>query len=141
MFSGNVQNVIVSGEKLDTYNYMKHFTPERLHKHLMNADFLVTTYIPLQKLCFVYIVYVAYTKLLNSKSMTGNEYRSLQVQMHFFSKEIVIFWFMLRWSGPINDKSPLIHVIAWRRTGDKPLTEPMMTLFTDAYKRFPVSML
>ena len=32
-------------------------------------------------------------------------------------------------SGPVNNNS----VIAWRRTGDKPLSEPMMVYFTDAY--------
>ena len=28
----------------------------------------------------------------------------------------------------------------WRRLGDKPLSEPVMTLFTDAYMRLSVSM-
>ena len=35
--------------------------------------------------------------------------------------------------GPIDNKSALVHVTAWRRSGDKPLTEPMMVWFTDAY--------
>ena len=35
--------------------------------------------------------------------------------------------------GPINNKSALVQVMAWRRTGDKPLPEAMMTQFTDAY--------
>ena len=37
--------------------------------------------------------------------------------------------------SPIDNKSELVHVIAWRRTGDKQLTEPMMTQFTDIYMR------
>ena len=37
--------------------------------------------------------------------------------------------------GPINNKPPLVMVMAWRRPGDKPLPEPMLTKFTDAYMR------
>ena len=37
--------------------------------------------------------------------------------------------------GLINSKSALVQVMAWRRTGNKPLPEPMLTLFTDAYMR------
>ena len=35
--------------------------------------------------------------------------------------------------SPIDNKPPLVQVMAWRRIGDKPLPEPMMTLFTGAY--------
>ena len=34
---------------------------------------------------------------------------------------------------PIDNKSSLVQVMAWRRKGDKPLHEPMMTQFNDAY--------
>ena len=37
--------------------------------------------------------------------------------------------------GPIDNKRALVQVMAWRRTGDKPLPEPMLTQFTDAYMR------
>ena len=30
-------------------------------------------------------------------------------------------------NGPIDNKSALVQVMAWRRTGDKPLPEPMLT--------------
>ena len=36
-------------------------------------------------------------------------------------------------NGQINDNAALGQVMAWRRTGDKPLPEPMLTQFTDAY--------
>ena len=36
---------------------------------------------------------------------------------------------------PIDNKAALVHVMVWRRLGDKPLPEPMMTKFTDAYMR------
>ena len=34
---------------------------------------------------------------------------------------------------PIDNKPVLVQVMAWRRTGDNPLSEPMMTRFNDAY--------
>ena len=34
---------------------------------------------------------------------------------------------------PIDNKPALVQVMAWRRTDDKPLPEPMITQFTDAY--------
>ena len=34
--------------------------------------------------------------------------------------------------GPIDDKPAMVQVMTWRRTGDKPLSEPMMSQFTDA---------
>ena len=35
--------------------------------------------------------------------------------------------------SPIDNKAALVQVMACPRTGDKPLPEPMMTQFTDAY--------
>ena len=42
--------------------------------------------------------------------------------------------------GPIDNKSSLFQVMAWRRTGDKSLPEPTTTHFNDAYMRRPASM-
>ena len=36
-------------------------------------------------------------------------------------------------NGPIDNKSALFQVMAWRRTGTKPLPEPMLTQFSYAY--------
>ena len=36
---------------------------------------------------------------------------------------------------PINIKPALVQAMAWRRTGDKPLPEPMLLQFPDAYMR------
>ena len=41
--------------------------------------------------------------------------------------------FVLR--SPIDNKPGLVQVTTWRRTGDKPLSESMLTQFTDAYMR------
>ena len=37
--------------------------------------------------------------------------------------------------GPIDKKATFVQIMTWRRTGDKPLPEPMMTQFIDAYMR------
>ena len=42
--------------------------------------------------------------------------------------------------SPIDNIPALVPIMAWRRTGDKPLSEPMMTQFNDAYMRHSASM-
>ena len=42
--------------------------------------------------------------------------------------------------GPINNIPALVQIMAWRRSGDKPLSKSMMVLFTDAYMRHSASM-
>ena len=37
--------------------------------------------------------------------------------------------------GSIDNKPAFLQVIVWGRTDDKPLPEPMMAQFTDAYMR------
>ena len=37
--------------------------------------------------------------------------------------------------SPIDNKTALVQVMAWRQISDKPLPEPMLTQFTDAYMR------
>ena len=36
-------------------------------------------------------------------------------------------------NGPIDNKGSLVQVMAWRRLGDKPLPEPALMQFSDAY--------
>ena len=40
-------------------------------------------------------------------------------------------WFLPK--GPINNIPVLVQIMAWGRPGDKPLSEPMLVKFTDAY--------
>ena len=37
--------------------------------------------------------------------------------------------------GLIDNNPALVQIMAWHRTGDKPLSEPMLTQFTDANMR------
>ena len=39
-------------------------------------------------------------------------------------------------TGPIDNKPALVQLMAWRRPGDKPLSEPMLTQFTASYMRY-----
>ena len=61
-----------------------------------------------------------------------------------FRNEIV--WISIKISlkfvpwGFINNTPPLVQMMAWRRTGDKPSFESMMAQCTDAYMNHPASM-
>ena len=56
--------------------------------------------------------------------------------MHFLWMKSCVFVFAFRDPmGPTDNKSALVQVMSLRRTGDKPLPEPMTTYFTDAYMR------
>ena len=52
-----------------------------------------------------------------------NERIQIQISLKFVPK------------SPIDNKPALVQVMDWRRTGDKPLSEPMMTQVTDPYMR------
>ena len=55
--------------------------------------------------------------------LNENLYISIEISLKFVAK------------GPISNIPALVQIMAWRRPGDKPLSEPMLTQFTDAYKR------
>ena len=42
--------------------------------------------------------------------------------------------------SPINNESVLVQLMAWYRTGAKPLAQRIMILFKDAYMHYPASM-
>ena len=45
----------------------------------------------------------------------------------FFLMKMFKFWLRFHWSlFPINNIPALVQIMAWRRPGDKPLSEPMM---------------
>ena len=49
----------------------------------------------------------------------------------------ILIWISLKFipRSPIDNKPDLVQVMAWRRTGDKALSEPVMAQFTHAYLR------
>ena len=62
----------------------------------------------------------------------------------FSCMTIVVIWFQfwVKWvpNDPISNKSSLVQIMAWRRTGDKPLSGPMMTYVIDGYWHHLASM-
>ena len=44
-------------------------------------------------------------------------------------------WLKFVPNGPINNITALVQIMAGRLSGDKPLSEPVPTQFTDAYMR------
>ena len=61
--------------------------------------------------------------IFNRIFLNENVWTSIKISLKFVPK------------GPIDNKQALFQVMAWRRTGDKPLPEPMSTQFIDAYMR------
>ena len=61
--------------------------------------------------------------IFNRIFLNENVWISIKISLKFVRKD------------PIDDKPALVQVMAWCRTGYKPLPEPMLALFTDAYMR------
>ena len=74
---------------------------------------------------------------LSPPGQNGRHFTDDSWQMHYHEWDILYFdynfteVFVCR--GSIDNKSSLVQVMAWHRTGDKPLPEPMQTQFTDIY--------
>ena len=43
-------------------------------------------------------------------------------------------------NGPVDNDAALVQIMAWCRTGNKPLSEPVMAWVDDAYMRHLASM-
>ena len=58
-------------------------------------------------------------------------FRCIFVNEAFCILVIISLKFILM--GATDNNSALVYIMVWRRIGDKPLSEPMMTRFTDTY--------
>ena len=76
----------------------------------------VLTHLPLDK-----IVTILADDIFKCIFLNENDRFPIQISMKFVRR------------NPIDNKPALDQVMAWRRTGGKPLSEPMLTQFTDAY--------
>ena len=52
---------------------------------------------------------------------------------------LIKIWLKYVSEGAIDNMSALVQIMAWRRTGKKPLPEPIMTQFAYAYMYCPAS--
>ena len=55
------------------------------------------------------------------------------IYMNKHGRILIRISLMFALRSPFNNKPALVQVMAWRRTDDKSLPEPMLTQFTDAY--------
>ena len=67
----------------------------------------------------------------NDRHFTDNIFRCILVNEKFCILIKISLKFVPK--GPIDNNPALIQIMAWHRIGDKPLSEPMLTQFADAY--------
>ena len=71
------------------------------------------------------------TPLPLDKMAADNVFRCIFMNEFFFILIKISLKFVPK--GPIDNKPALVKIMAWRWKGGKPLSEPMLTRFTDAY--------
>ena len=67
----------------------------------------------------------------NGRDFADDTFKHILMNESFFVSIPISLKFVPK--GPIDNKAALVQVMAWRRTGDKPLPEPMRTQFADIY--------
>ena len=85
---------------------------------------------------YITIATVVVIVVINT-SPPGQNGRHFDIFWHIFVNKNVRSWIQISLkfvlNGPIDNKPAMVQVMAWRRTGDKPLPEAMLTRFNDAY--------
>ena len=121
-------------------------------KHLYSIRYNKLSYIPCYSLLHGNNTYLRFGLAVRTGLGTFNTLRPRQDGRHFpddifkciFLNENI--WISKNGSmkfvpkGRINNIPALVQIMAWRRSGDKPLSEPMMMKFTDAYMRHSASL-
>ena len=69
----------------------------------------------------------------NGRRFADNIFKSISLDEQAWISIKILLKFVP--NGPINNIPALVQIMAWRRPGDKPLSEPMLIQFTDAYMR------
>ena len=69
--------------------------------------------------------------VLGDDLFTDNIFRCIFVDKKFYILIKISPKFVSK--GPIDNILALVQIMAWHQIGDKPLSETMLTLFTDAY--------
>ena len=90
-------------------------------------------------------VYVIFQRKLNTlrPRQNGHHFAEDTFNRIFVNENVtILIEFSLKFApkGPINNIPALVQIMAWRRPGDKPLSEPMLGMITDAYMRHSASM-
>ena len=69
----------------------------------------------------------------NGRHLTDDIFRCIFVNEKFCVLVKISLKFVHK--GPVDNHQALVKIMAWRRLGDKPLSELMLIQFTDAYMR------
>ena len=67
----------------------------------------------------------------NGRHFTNDIFRGIFVYERFCILIKISLKFVPK--GPIDNNSALVKIMTWHQIGNKPLSEPMLTRFTDAY--------
>ena len=69
----------------------------------------------------------------NGRHFADDTYRCIFVNENFCISIKILLKFVPK--SPNDNRPALVQKTAWRRIGDKPISEPMLTRFADAYMR------
>ena len=69
----------------------------------------------------------------NGRLFTDNIFRCIFMNEKFYISITISLKFVP--TGPIDNDPALIQIMTWCQIGDKPLSEPMLTWFTDTFMR------
>ena len=84
------------------------------------------------------VKYLPFTALLISPWQNGRHFADdISICSLVNEKPYILIKISLKFipNGPIDNDPALGQIMAWRRIGDKPLSEPILTRFTNAYMR------
>ena len=108
-----------------------------LHQQLSQAAVKVKTCMSItsyKKNAFFFINFELIPPLDKMVAISQTTFSNSFLLIIFFC---IWIWISLKFvpKCPIENKSALVQIMTWHRTGDKPLSEPMLTWSTDAYMR------
>ena len=143
-----IQNALVSNILDRSQRYFAHVTTVTLSWRVQNIVVIGRVYFTLE--CFEFSSNFEFDRNMLSGTGAWTELTHLHddkmalivsgdiFETHFLEGNVsILIQISLKFvpRGQIDNKSALVQVMVWRRTGDKPLPEAMMTQFTDAYMR------
>ena len=117
----------------------------RNHKLVGNADLIALSTVnwwfqesgPVDKLSFATVAIFKMHKRISpgqiATNLTDDIFKYIFLNENYRIPIQLTLKFVPR--TPIDNTPSLVRVMAWRRTGDKPVPEPMTTQFIDAYMR------
>ena len=79
--------------------------------------------------------YVTFCSWLISAGQNGRHFTDDILWCIFVNEKFCIL-IKISLKGPIDNIPALVLIMAWRGIGEKPLSEPMLIRFTDAYMRY-----